>query len=201
MAGRCCLPLRSVCWGLCHDHSRTESLLWGCRGAAAAQALSSMCILNPGNPPSPGPAPATRSHLPSSPCCSPAWHVTAGWVQSHGSSAVSAGGWHGSPMAAPHLLVPLPRGGWSSMLGGGLPNPPSQGWVQRQRGPSWVGNALLCPFLLPGTHCGDPGCAILAVPSRLPCCLRPSCPAPAWPRWPVPNMGLKAARGAPWDNA
>lgn len=51
MAGRCCLPLPSVCWGLCRDHSQTESLLWGCRDTAAAQAFSSMCILNPGNSP------------------------------------------------------------------------------------------------------------------------------------------------------
>lgn len=44
----------------------------------------------PWKTPSSGPALATRSHLPSSSCCSLAWHVTAGSVLSRRSSVASA---------------------------------------------------------------------------------------------------------------
>lgn len=173
MAGRCCLPLPSICWGLCHDHSRTESLLWGCRGVAAAQALSSACILNPGNPPALAPlwprdpisqVPLVALRLGTSPLAG--CRATGARRSLPGAGTV--------PPWLPHTPSSRCLGGAGPPCWGGdsQTRPPRSGCKGTVAPAGW---AMPCCAL---SSCLAPTAGIPAVPSRL---CHPGCPAACVP--------------------
>lgn len=158
--GQVFLPLPSGCLGL-----HCDQFVVGVLGPAAAPALSFTCVLNPGNSRL---WPCSRHKIPSSPCCSPAQHVTAG----------SAVPWDSVTCALAQGLVQFPHGcpayPYPRALAGhepwkrGLDMPLSPGtWLCPPRGPA-VCPLLPCSSLSPEVglwavvgHCGPK-------PSQLP---------------------------------